>query len=295
MPARNACAHDMEDIIITQLSKTYETSSGGVSSVSDLTLRIPKGTVFGFLGPNGAGKTTTMKMLVGLTRPTSGEILIAGGSPSDISTRSKIGFMPESPSFYVYLSGREFLEFVAALFGIKDSTARINQILKRVDLEGREDRHIRTYSKGMLQRLGLAQALLNDPDILFLDEPLDGLDPLGRAEVKNIFVELKKQGKTIFFNSHILADVAEICDLVGIIDKGRLIECDTPEHLSKGYRDLEDAFVHIIELKRTAEDDGLLKMDELGDKGGSQKSYPDRMTKTKASRNKEIHDFPKSL
>lgn len=241
----------MEDIIITKLSKEYYTNTGTVLSVSDLSLSIPKGTVFGFLGPNGAGKTTTMKMLVGLAHPSSGEIVIAGGSPSDIETRNKIGFMPESPSFYSYLSGREFLEFVASLFGMKDPTPRINAVLDKVDLGGRAERQIRTYSKGMLQRLGLAQALLNDPDILFLDEPLDGLDPLGRAEVKHIFVELKKQGKTIFFNSHILADVAELCDTVGIIDKGKLIICDTPQNLSKGYRDLEDAFVHIIQQERT--------------------------------------------
>lgn len=183
----------MEDIQISKVSKTYATDGGEVYSVRDLSLSIKKGGVFGFLGPNGAGKTTTMKMLVGLTQPTSGEIRIAGGSPSHIETRKKIGFMPESPSFYTYLSGREFLNFIASLFAIPDSQRRINEVLEMVDLHGRENRHIRTYSKGMLQRLGLAQALLNDPDILFLDEPLDGLDPLGRAEVKKIFADLKKK------------------------------------------------------------------------------------------------------
>jgi len=240
----------MQDIEIKKLTIEYYTKSGTIKAVNDLSLSIPGGSVFGFLGPNGAGKTTTMKMLVGLATPTSGEILIGGKSPHDIETRRHIGFMPESPSFYAYLSGREFLELVAAIFGMTDSRVRIDEVLGAVDLIGREERQIRTYSKGMLQRLGLAQAILNDPQILFLDEPLDGLDPLGRAEIKQIILDLKKRGKTVFLNSHILADVAEICDMVGIIDKGSLIVCDTPRTLSDGYHDLEDAFVHIIRKAR---------------------------------------------
>src|SRR3989344_7948791 len=240
----------MNAIEIKKLSKEYYTVVGTVAAVHDLSLTVPSGSVFGFLGPNGAGKTTAMKMFVGLTEPSSGEITIAGGSPKDILTMKRIGFMPESPSFYAYLSGREFLELVAAIFGTANATSRINEVLKEVDLVGREGRQIRTYSKGMLQRLGLAQAILNDPDILFLDEPLDGLDSLGRAEIKQVIIALKERGKTVFLNSHILADVAEICDQVGIIDKGCLIACESPEILSKGYRDLEDAFVHIIKNKK---------------------------------------------
>lgn len=240
----------MEDIKINKLSKEYYTSAGVVSAVRDLSLTISPGTVFGFLGPNGAGKTTTMKMLVGLARPTHGEVLVAGGSPTDITIRQRIGFMPESPSFYLYLTGQEFLQFIAEIFDMRETNERITEVLRMVDLINAKDRQIRTYSKGMLQRLGLAQALINDPAILFLDEPLDGLDPLGRTEIKQIFVGLKKRGKTIFFNSHILADVAEICDSVGIIDEGSLIARDTPGVLTKGYRDLEDAFVHIINNKR---------------------------------------------
>lgn len=240
----------MEDIRISNLTKEYFTPAGSVFAVRNLSLCIPRGTVFGFLGPNGAGKTTTMKMLVGLERPTEGEIAIGGGSPSDITVRRTLGFMPESPSFYLYLTGREFLEFIADIFDIKNRVARIDEVLAEVDLLGRDRRQIRGYSKGMLQRLGLAQALLNDPQILFLDEPLDGLDPLGRSEIKQIFLGLKKQGKTIFLNSHILADVAEICDMVGIIDRGILITNDTPTQIAHGYRDLEDAFVHIIKDER---------------------------------------------
>lgn len=241
----------MSEIIISNVSKCYGTKKKGKYSVKNLNLTIPKGSVFGFLGPNGAGKTTTMKMLVGLARPTEGSILIDGGTPQDMAVKKKIGFMPESPSFYLYLTGREFLEFVAEIFNLKLSKHHIDTLLKQVDIFHAADRQIKGYSKGMLQRLGLAQALLNDPDILFLDEPLDGLDPLGRAEIKKIILDYKARGKTIFFNSHILSDTEEICDHVGIIHQGTLIAHDTPKNISKGYRDLEDAFVHII--KKTQE------------------------------------------
>ncbi len=241
----------MSEIIISNISKWYGTKKKGRYSVKDLSLTIKKGQVFGFLGPNGAGKTTTMKMLVGLTKPTHGHITINGGSPDDMSVKQKIGFMPESPSFYLYLTGREFLEFVADIFSLQNSKEHVNTLLKTVELSHGADKQIRTYSKGMLQRLGLAQALINDPEILFLDEPLDGLDPLGRAEIKKIILNYKKQNKTIFFNSHILADMEEICDYVGVIDNGTLLTVDTPKNISKGYRDLEDAFVHLIKNNRT--------------------------------------------
>ena len=240
----------MSEIAISNVSKWYGTKKKGKYSVKDLNLNVEKGSVFGFLGPNGAGKTTTMKMVVGLAKPTHGHIKLAGGSGDDLSIRKKIGFMPESPSFYLYLTGREFLEFIAEIFGMKNPKAHINEVLSSVDLLQAGNKQIRTYSKGMIQRLGLAQALINDPEILFLDEPLDGLDPLGRAEIKKIILELKSRNKTIFFNSHILADVAEICDQVGIIDAGNLLVVDTPKKLSEGYHDLEDAFVNIIKNNR---------------------------------------------
>ena len=240
----------MSEITISNISKWYGTKKSGKYSVKDLTLHIEKGSVFGFLGPNGAGKTTTIKMITGLAKPTHGHITISGGNPSSMEVKAKIGFMPESPSFYLYLTGREFLEFVSALFGITNNAEKINELLTSVELLEASDRYIRTYSKGMLQRLGLAQALINDPDILFLDEPLDGLDPLGRAEIKKIILSLKAKNKTIFLNSHILSDVAELCDKVGIIDKGELLVVDTPQHISKGHRDLEDAFVAIINKRR---------------------------------------------
>jgi ABC-2 type transport system ATP-binding protein len=240
----------MHDIIISNLSKYYGTEKKKVHVVKNLSLTISKGSVFGFIGPNGAGKTSTIKMLVGLSRPSSGSIMIKGGNPLDITVRQKMGFMPESPTFYQYLTGKEFLDFVASLFHIKNKEEKISHVLKEVNLLHAQNKRIRTYSKGMLQRLGLAQAIINDPEILFLDEPLDGLDPLGRAEVKKIILALKAEGKTIFINTHILGDVAEICDTVGVIDNGELLIVDSPENISKGYKDLEDAFVTIIHKER---------------------------------------------
>lgn len=239
----------MTDIVIENLSKSYGTKNT-IHVVRNLSLTITKGTVFGFIGPNGAGKTSTIKMLVGLSEPTSGTISINGKSPFHQDTKKMIGFMPESPLFYQYLTGYEFLDFVATLFKLNHKHETILHILEEVNLLHARDKKIRTYSKGMLQRLGLAQALINDPQILFLDEPLDGLDPLGRAEVKKIILKRKADGKTIFINTHILGDVAEVCDRVGIIDNGTLLRVDTPETISKGYRDLEDAFVHNIEEAR---------------------------------------------
>jgi ABC-2 type transport system ATP-binding protein len=239
----------MNDIIISNLSKSYGTKKK-VTVVRDISLTIAKGSVFGFIGPNGAGKTSTIKMLVGLSKPTSGTITVGGGSPTDMKVHAKIGFMPENPLFYQYLTGEEFLDFVATLFKIENKKETIATLLKEVYLYHAKDKRIRTYSKGMLQRLGLAQAMINDPEILFLDEPLDGLDPLGRAEVKKIILTRKQKGKTIFINTHILSDVAEICDTVGIIDNGELLRVDTPTNISNGHRDLEDAFVHLIEKRR---------------------------------------------
>jgi ABC-2 type transport system ATP-binding protein len=245
----------MNDIIISNLSKSYGDKKKKVFVVKDISLTVPKGTVFGFIGPNGAGKTSTIKMLVGLSHPTSGTISVGGGSPLEISTHKKIGFMPESPTFYQYLTGGEFLDFIATLFTMEgqEKENRINKVLDEVNLMHAKDKRIRAYSKGMLQRLGLAQAMLNDPEILFLDEPLDGLDPLGRAEVKKIILALKKRNKTIFINTHILGDVSEVCDMVGILDQGKLLVVDTPKAISHGYRDLEDAFVHMIEEARKKE------------------------------------------
>ena len=215
--------------------------------VNDLSLTVKKGGIFGFLGPNGAGKTTTMKMLVGLNEPTSGEILIDGASPSEGAARETIGFMPEAPYFYDQLTGLEFMQFCADLFRSRSRTrAECLELLSLVDLFDAAHRPISQYSKGMKQRLGFAQALINDPEYLFLDEPLDGLDPIGRRAMKRIMRDLKEKGKTIFFNSHILFDTEELCDEIGVLHHGSLLYTGPVRDFARGIP-LEEAFVAAIE------------------------------------------------
>ncbi len=194
------------------------------TALSDLNLSIAAGTAFGFLGPNGAGKTTTIKLLTGLIHPTSGEALIFGKPISDLAVRMKIGFLPERPYFYDYLSGSEYLHFCGELFGMTRSerNKKISELLELVGLTEKAGEQLRRYSKGMLQRIGLAQALIHDPTLVILDEPMSGLDPVGRKEVRDIILHLKEQGKTVFFSTHVLSDAEMICDQVGIIIKGSL-------------------------------------------------------------------------
>ncbi len=213
--------------------------------VDELSLEIKKGTVFGFLGPNGAGKTTTIKMLVGLNPPDYGTVTVNKNDPLNAKTREIIGFMPENPYFYDHLSGLELLQFCDELCTNKPNKNKYSELLKEVGLYDARKNMIKTYSKGMKQRLGLAQAIIHDPDYIFLDEPLDGLDPIGRIEIKKIINKLKKEGKTIFFNSHILADVEEICDQIGIINKGKLIYSGDVKRFCKE-KSLEAAFVDAI-------------------------------------------------
>jgi len=231
-------------IEIRNLTKIY----GKQTAVEDLSLTIAPGEVFGFLGQNGAGKTTTMRMLVGLAVPSTGEIRIGGQPAGEPETRRRIGFMPEAPYFYERLTGLEFLEFCGELFGQRagEHRAAYSEILREVGLAEAQDRPIRNYSKGMKQRLGFAQVLVNDPEYVFLDEPLDGLDPIGRREIKAIIKKLQARGKTVFFNSHILFDTEELCDRVGIIHRGRLLYAGPVEGFGRG-RSLEERFVHLVE------------------------------------------------
>lgn len=217
----------------------------GQKVVQNISLGIPKGKIFGFLGQNGAGKTTVMKMTVGVLKADSGSIVIDKKSIGNKDIKEIIGYMPEDPYFYDHLSALEFMRFVQDLFKRK-SPLKIETILSLTGLGTTGKKRISNFSKGMKQRLGLAQALVNDPEYLFLDEPLDGLDPIGRKEFKEIILNLKKQGKTIFFNSHILSDVEEICDQIGIIDEGKLIYCGTVNKF-RGKKSLENAFVEMIE------------------------------------------------
>ncbi len=226
----------MNQIIKTiDLTKEFQSSFPfrKVTALTDLSLEVKRGEVFGFLGPNGAGKTTTFKLLVGLLHPTRGKIFLWGEDHYKIELKSKIGFLPESPYFYSYLKAKEYLHLCGQLFGInsKERQNKIDTLLERVGLKDHKNALIKTFSKGMLQRLGLAQALIHDPELLILDEPMSGLDPLGRKEVRDIMLELKAQGKTIIFSTHILSDVETVCDRVGIIIKGKLKDCGPIENL----------------------------------------------------------------
>ncbi len=198
-----------------------------VRALHDLSLQVGMGESFGFLGPNGAGKTTTLKILMRLIYPTGGgSARILGAPLDDMQMRARIGYLPEQPYFYDYLTARELLVYCAKLFGMNkaDTLKRTDELLKRVGLWEAADKQLRKYSKGMLQRAGLAQALINDPEVLFLDEPMSGLDPLGRREVRDLIASLRAQGKTVFFSSHVLSDVEALCDRVAIMNKGCLIE-----------------------------------------------------------------------
>jgi ABC-2 type transport system ATP-binding protein len=215
----------MNVLEVKNLSKIYKGKKGRkVEALTGLNLSIQQGEVFGFLGPNGAGKSTTIKSIMGLIRPTTGTILTNGKPCVDPASRRCIGYLPENPAFYEFLTGREYLAFVGRAYRMEEESIAegIERSLALLDLVDAADRSIRGYSKGMVQRLGLAQAVLHDPAIFVLDEPMSGLDPIGRALVKDIIRELKCRGKTVFFSTHITADVEAVCDRVGVIVKGRL-------------------------------------------------------------------------
>ncbi|MFN6035386.1 MAG: ABC transporter ATP-binding protein, partial [Dolichospermum sp.] len=222
---------EKQPVVLTcELRKVYRTGfwlNQKVVSLKSCSLQVYPGETFGLLGPNGAGKTTLLKLLLGIIRPTSGRGLLLGQPIGDVKVKQHIGYLPENPYLYDYLSGWEFLELAASLFQIpqKLQRQRIPQLLELVGLSQADARkkQMRRYSKGMLQRVGMAQALINDPDLVFLDEPMSGLDPLGRYQMREIILFLKASGKTIFFNSHLLNEVEKICDRVAILAQGELI------------------------------------------------------------------------
>jgi ABC-2 type transport system ATP-binding protein len=215
-------------ISIDSLTKDYQVGfwrKRPYRALDGLSLEVQAGEIFGFLGPNGAGKTTTLKLLMQLIFPTSGRAEILGRPVGDVAARQRIGYLPENPYFYDYLTAEELLQYFAHLFGYARSEARARaaRLLDRVGIgPERRRQQLRKYSKGMIQRVGIAQALLNDPEVIFLDEPMSGLDPLGRRDVRSLILELRDQGRTVFFSSHILADAEALCSRVAIVAGGRL-------------------------------------------------------------------------
>jgi ABC-2 type transport system ATP-binding protein len=207
--------------VLRGVRKTF----GSHVAVNSLDLTVSRGEVFGLLGPNGAGKTTVIKMMLGLVRPTAGTVELLGRPATDPAARASVGFLPEQFRFHEWLTAREFLDFHGQLYGLsrEDRRARIPLALDRVGLAHREHSQLRTFSKGMLQRIGLAQAVLNDPLLLVLDEPTSGLDPVGRREVRDLIVELRAQGVTVLLNSHILSEIERVCDEVAILDLGKMV------------------------------------------------------------------------
>ncbi|EDX84509.1 ABC transporter, ATP-binding protein [Synechococcus sp. PCC 7335] len=233
LPATRGAFEPAHPPIIIQtelLRKVYRTGfwlKAAPPSLKHCSLDIYRGETFGLLGPNGAGKTTLLKLLLGIIRPSAGGATLMGQPAGHRQTKAKIGYLPENPYFYDYLTGWEFLSYTAGLFGIKGNVQkrRIVQLLDLVqlDIHSAKKKQMRRYSKGMLQRVGMAQALMNDPEIIFLDEPMSGLDPTGRYQVREIILSLKQQGKTLFFNSHVLSDVERICDRIAILDQGEIV------------------------------------------------------------------------
>ena len=227
------------DVIVEtkNLTKTYRDFGGRqkVRALKALDLEIRRGEIFGLLGPNGSGKTTTIKLLLGLLFPTSGEVNILGRPASDVAKNERIGYLPEESYLYRFLNAEETLDFYGRLFKIPSAIRRqkVAQLIQMVGLYTANKRQLREYSKGMTRRLGLAQALINDPDLIVLDEPTSGLDPIGTRNMKKLILQLKEQGKTIIMSSHLLGDVQDVCDRVGILYQGELKELGRVEDLLK--------------------------------------------------------------
>ncbi len=231
---------------VTGLSKVYRDpmTLQPFTAVDGVSFTLGRGEIFGLLGPNGAGKTTTIKMILGMARPTAGVILLDGRDPRDPEARDRLGYLPESPCFYDHLTATEYLDLVGSLFGIDSTTRRRRSaaLLERMGLAAHAKKPLRKFSKGMTQRLGLAQALINEPTFLVLDEPMSGLDPIGRAETKQLLREERARGATVLMSSHVLAETETICDRVGIMKGGRLLETGPVQDLLQGgVRDWEIA------------------------------------------------------
>ncbi len=226
----------MDAIVIDQLTKTIKPNWPWIPPATVLrgvSFSVGQGEIFGFLGPNGAGKTTTLKILIGLIRQTSGRAEVLGSPAGNVDVHRRIGFLPESPYFYDYLTAEEFLRFYGRLAGLEGVKLRqrVTTLLETLSLTEARNRQLRKFSKGMLQRIGLAQALIHDPELVIFDEPMSGLDPLGRKEVRDLILHLREQGKTVFFSTHIIPDVEMICDRVAVIVKGEVVAAGRVDEL----------------------------------------------------------------
>jgi ABC-2 type transport system ATP-binding protein len=229
---------------VTNLGKRFDKST----AVDGVSFSLPAGNLLGIVGPNGAGKSTTIKCILGLLNPDQGEVKVLGGTMQQLSVRQRVGYMPEAPSFFAHLSGRELLELVGSLFGLRGKALRkrADELLSRVGLSEAGRKPLSNYSKGMLQRICLAQAIINRPDLLFLDEPMDGLDPIGRIRMKELLLEIKQSGTAVVLNSHILSDVAELADQIAIMDKGKLLKSGTTSEVIPKGKTLEQVFIEVI-------------------------------------------------
>jgi ABC-2 type transport system ATP-binding protein len=239
----------MSAIEILGLEKTYSVGfwrKRPKRALHPLQLTVEDGEIFGFLGPNGAGKTTTLKLLMGLVFPTAGAARILGREWTDPSVKAQIGFLPEQPYFYDYLTAHELLEYYGQLSGVpaKQRKQRVEQVLQQVGLRDVQGVQLRKFSKGMLQRVGIGQAILHDPKLVFFDEPMSGLDPMGRREVRDLMEQLKHEGKTVFFSTHILSDAETLCDRVAIIHKGELRGVGAVEDLTSSVQGKVEVIWH---------------------------------------------------
>ena len=239
----------MKSIQFDSVSKYFKIGRKKSKALHELTLSVNQSEIFGFLGPNGAGKSTAIKLLLNFIRPNSGSIKINGLSVGKEAFQHFIGYLPETPCFYENLTGAETLWFAgkSSKMSKKDIQKKSLEVLTKLNLETASHNRIKTYSKGMKQRLGLAMALLHEPEIYILDEPMSGLDPMGRRLVTDVILELRDKGKTVFFSSHILSDIERLCDGIGILNKGRLLYCGNVTELMKTYSNLEDSFINFIE------------------------------------------------
>ncbi|MCE9615554.1 MAG: ABC transporter ATP-binding protein [Lentisphaerae bacterium] len=243
-------------ICIRDLRVEYETPGQPPhAAVKGLNLVVNQGETFGFLGPNGAGKTTTMNVLLGFVKPTAGGATIFDVSVGNPSARQRIGYLPELTYYYKFLTAVELLRFYGRMFGLRgaEMERRIETVLNLVELQDAGRRQIKTYSKGMQQRVGLAQALINNPDLLVLDEPTSGLDPIGRMTIRAIIQRLKQEGKTVFFSSHELGEVETVCDRVCILHRGAVCAEGSIQDLTRGKENLEEVFLEVIGFKKAGE------------------------------------------